>query len=31
MQISKDGCILHLSEHRGDGSPGEAGNPAIGT
>jgi uncharacterized glyoxalase superfamily protein PhnB len=24
MQISKDGCILHLSEHRGDGSPGAA-------
>lgn len=24
MQISKDGCILHLSEHHGDGSPGVA-------
>jgi uncharacterized glyoxalase superfamily protein PhnB len=24
MQISKDGCILHLSEHHGDGSPGAA-------
>lgn len=22
MQISKDTCILHLSEHHGDGSPG---------
>ena len=24
MQISKDRCILHLSEHHGDGSPGTA-------
>src|SRR5258706_6618003 len=24
MQISKDGCVLHLSEHYGDGSPGAA-------
>jgi uncharacterized glyoxalase superfamily protein PhnB len=24
MQISKDGCIIHLSEHHGDGSPGAA-------
>jgi uncharacterized glyoxalase superfamily protein PhnB len=24
MQISKDGCILHLSEHHGDCSPGAA-------
>jgi uncharacterized glyoxalase superfamily protein PhnB len=24
MQISKDRCILHLSEHHGDGSPGAA-------
>jgi len=24
MQISKDGCVLHLSEHHGDGSPGAA-------
>jgi len=24
MQISKDGCILHLSEHNGDASPGAA-------
>jgi uncharacterized glyoxalase superfamily protein PhnB len=24
MQISKDICILHLSEHHGDGSPGAA-------
>lgn len=24
MQISKDGCILHLSEHHGDCSPGSA-------
>ncbi len=22
MQISKDGCVLHLSEHHGDSSPG---------
>jgi catechol 2,3-dioxygenase-like lactoylglutathione lyase family enzyme len=22
MQVSKDGCILHLSEHHGDGTPG---------
>src|SRR5216117_847986 len=24
MQISKDGCILHLSEHHGDCCPGAA-------
>ena len=24
MQISKDGCVLHLSEHHGDCSPGAA-------
>ncbi|MGC4096410.1 MAG: glyoxalase superfamily protein [Nitrospira sp.] len=24
MQISKDGCVLHLSEHHGDSSPGAA-------
>lgn len=24
MQISRGGCILHLSEHHGDGSPGAA-------
>lgn len=24
MQISKDSCIIHLSEHHGDGSPGAA-------
>lgn len=24
MQISKDGCILHLTEHHGDCSPGTA-------
>ncbi|NEQ30788.1 MAG: VOC family protein [Leptolyngbya sp. SIO4C5] len=24
LQISKDGCILHLSEHHGDCSPGAA-------
>lgn len=24
MQISKDDCIIHLSEHHGDGSPGAA-------
>lgn len=24
MQISKDGCTLHLSEHHGDASPGAA-------
>jgi len=22
MQISKGGCVLHLSEHHGDGTPG---------
>ncbi|MDC4224515.1 MAG: glyoxalase superfamily protein [Candidatus Manganitrophus sp.] len=24
MQLSKDDCIIHLSEHHGDGSPGTA-------
>lgn len=24
MQISKDGCVLHLSEHHGDSNPGGA-------
>ena len=24
LQISRDGCVLHLSEHHGDGSPGAA-------
>ena len=24
LQVSRDGCILHLSEHHGDGSPGAA-------
>ena len=24
MQVSRDGCVLHLSEHYGDGSPGVA-------
>ena len=24
MQVSKDGCILHLSEHHGDCCPGAA-------
>lgn len=24
LQVSKDGCVLHLSEHYGDGSPGIA-------
>jgi catechol 2,3-dioxygenase-like lactoylglutathione lyase family enzyme len=24
MQVSKDACVLHLSEHHGDGSPGVA-------
>jgi catechol 2,3-dioxygenase-like lactoylglutathione lyase family enzyme len=24
MQVSKDGCVLHLSEHYGDGAPGAA-------
>ena len=24
MQVSKDECVLHLSEHHGDGSPGAA-------
>ena len=22
MQVSRDGCVLHLSEHYGDASPG---------
>jgi uncharacterized glyoxalase superfamily protein PhnB len=24
MQVSKDQCVLHLSEHHGDGNPGAA-------
>lgn len=24
MQVSKDRCVLHLSEHHGDGTPGTA-------
>ncbi len=24
MQVSRDGCLLHLSEHHGDASPGSA-------
>ena len=24
MQVSKDQCVLHLSEHHGDGTPGTA-------
>ena len=24
MQVSREGCVLHLSEHHGDGSPGSA-------
>ena len=24
MQVSRDGCVLHLSEHHGDGNPGAA-------
>lgn len=24
MQVSRDGCVLHLSEHHGDCSPGSA-------
>jgi uncharacterized glyoxalase superfamily protein PhnB len=24
MQVSRAGCVLHLSEHHGDGSPGAA-------
>lgn len=24
MQVSKDGCVIHLSEHHGDCSPGAA-------
>lgn len=24
MQVSRDGCVLHLSEHHGDCSPGAA-------
>ena len=22
MEVSRDGCVLHLSEHHGDGTPG---------
>ncbi|MBI3047487.1 MAG: VOC family protein [Acidobacteria bacterium] len=29
MQISKDGCTIHLSEHHGDGTPGAAMRIAI--
>lgn len=24
MAVSRDGCVLHLSEHHGDGTPGSA-------
>lgn len=24
MQVSKDGCVIHLSEHHGDSTPGAA-------
>jgi hypothetical protein len=24
MQVSREGCVLHLSEHHGDGTPGSA-------
>ena len=24
MQVSRDGCVLHLSEHHGDATPGSA-------
>jgi catechol 2,3-dioxygenase-like lactoylglutathione lyase family enzyme len=24
LQVSRDGCVLHLSEHHGDASPGSA-------
>lgn len=24
MQVSRDGCVLHLSEHHGDSTPGSA-------
>jgi hypothetical protein len=24
MQVSRDGCVLHLSEHHGDATPGGA-------
>jgi catechol 2,3-dioxygenase-like lactoylglutathione lyase family enzyme len=24
MQVSRDGCVLHISEHHGDGTPGTA-------
>ncbi len=30
MQISKDSCVLHLSEHHGDSSPGAAVRIATG-
>lgn len=29
MQVSKGGCILHLSEHNGDGSPGASIRIAV--
>jgi hypothetical protein len=27
MQVSKDGCVIHLSEHHGDCSPGAQVHP----
>ena len=30
MQVSRDGCVLHLSEHHGDCSPGGAVRIAAG-
>jgi uncharacterized glyoxalase superfamily protein PhnB len=29
MQVSKDDCVLHLSEHYGDGSPGASIRIAV--
>jgi catechol 2,3-dioxygenase-like lactoylglutathione lyase family enzyme len=29
MQVSREGCVLHLSEHFGDGSPGASIRIAI--
>ena len=30
MQVSRDGCVLHLTEHHGDYSPGAAMRMATG-
>ncbi|MEO6018053.1 MAG: glyoxalase superfamily protein, partial [Polaromonas sp.] len=30
LQVSRDGCVIHLSEHHGDCSPGAAMRIAAG-